>query len=48
MNVERETANGYLFQNYRKPWLIQRVRGCFATQVLSLSFECEFFNELEL
>ena len=48
MNVLRETANGYLFQDCRKPWLLQRVRGCFATQVLSLSFECAFFNELEL
>ena len=41
-------------ENYQKPWLIQRARGCFATQVslnlslLSLSFECEFVNELEL
>ena len=40
--------------NYRKPWLIQRARGRFATQVIkfsntnSLSFDSEFIDELEL
>jgi len=33
LNNSWETANGYLFYNYQKPWLIQRARGSFATQV---------------